>query len=178
MANFFTGSEDKIKFMDPYSSQQRGFMNQSLQGAQGQLGNVFQWLNAILGNDQSAYEDYEAPYLQQFQQQTIPQIMERFAGMGAQNSSALNQTLGEAGKNLQMGLASQRADLKNNALQQLMALAGQGMQPKTPYIQAGKKGLFDVAGPLAGQALGMGLNYATGKKSGGLMGMLNSIFGG
>lgn len=181
MANFFTGSQDKIKQYDPYSTEQRGYMDESLQGAQGQLGNIFKWLNSILNDDPSAYEDFEAPFMQQFQQQTIPQIMERFAGMGAQSSSALNQTLGEAGKNLQMGLASQRAGLKNNAMQQLSGMAEQSMKPKQSYIQGGKKGYFDYAAPLIGQAMGMGMNAATGGMSGAggqLFGLLNAMFGG
>ena len=145
------GKSEKIKRFDPYDQQQRAYLNQLLQGAQSGNQNAMQYLNSILSNDEQAYNDFEAPEMQRFQQQTVPGIMERFSGMGAQSSSALNQTLGQAGQDLSLGLAQQRAGLKQNALQQLLGMGQQGLTPQHYYTKGGQQSLWGQLAPAASQ---------------------------
>ncbi len=63
-----------------------------------------------------------------FQQQTIPSILNAF-GSGAKSSSALNQALSGAGQNLNSALAAQLAQMQLGAAQQGAGLA------QLPYQQ-------------------------------------------
>lgn len=160
---YIFGSKDKIKNQQLYSPEQQAYINQMLQGAQGGTQNVFDYINSILSNDPEAYADFEAPYMQQFNEEIIPNILERFSGMGARSSSAVNQTLGKAGENLQMQLAAMRANLKNQAINQLMGYGQQGLTQQTqPYVQQGMQGvaspLLQGFGQAVGSAIGGGFN--------------------
>src|SRR3984885_15748413 len=140
--------KEKLRTFDPYSPEQRAYSNQLLEGAQGQQANVLNYLNSILSDNPELLEQFEAPAMQNFQRRTVPGILERFNG----NSSALNQTLGEAGKELQLGLSQQRANLKQNALQQLLNMGQLGLQQgRTPYIKGGTPGLNSQLAPFAAQ---------------------------
>jgi|GEM_PF-991018 hypothetical protein len=101
-----------------------GGLNQNPLYQQGQ-----DYLSRILGNNQQAYEDFEAPYMQNFNERIAPGIAERFAGMGtgagALNSSAFQQTLAHAGRGLQSDLAQMRAGLQQNAANQSLQYAQQ-----------------------------------------------------
>lgn len=127
--NFFTGKQpsyDQQSVMDP---QQQELMSQILGGLSKPTGSGMDLIQSLLSGEEGAFEAFEAPYKQQFEQETLPAIAERFAGMGAQSSSAFNQTLGQAGKELSTNLASLRGGLQNNALTQLQGLLGQAFQP-------------------------------------------------
>lgn len=139
------------------------------------------FLQSLLSNEPGAFEAFQAPYMQQFQQQIAPGIAERFSGMGtgagAQSSSALNQALASAGGNLQNQLASLRSGLQMQALPQALnyaqqpysnQLAGIGMNTFENVYQPGSQGL--VAPVLAGAAggfsggMGLGLSNFLGNK--------------
>lgn len=146
------GKPEKLKTFDPYSPQQRDYSNSQLQGAQGQQGNILSYLNSILSDDPQAMAQFENPAIQNFQRKTLPGIAERFAGMNAGSSSALNQTLGEAGNDLQMNLAQHRANLKQQALQHLLGMGQQGLQGQLqPYIKGSSPGLMSQLNPIAAQ---------------------------
>lgn len=74
----------------------------------------------------------QAEAQRQFQQQTIPSILNAF-GSGAKSSSALNQALAGAGQNLNTALASQLAQMQLGA-------AGQGAQLAQAPFQQGLAG--------------------------------------
>jgi len=76
------------------------------------------------GGENTNFQGIEDTARQQFQQQTIPSLAERFTSMGdGQTSSAFQNALGQSGA----GLESQLAGLKSQfGLQQL----GMGMQPQ------------------------------------------------
>lgn len=67
-----------------------------------------------------------APAMQNFEQQVMPSIQERFQDMGAGASSALNQALAGSAADMQTQLygqfAQQQAGAQQNALSQLMQL--------------------------------------------------------
>jgi hypothetical protein len=102
------------------------------------------FLQNLLGGGANAFSNFEAPYLQQFQQQTAPGIAERFTGMGtgggAQSSSALNQTLAQAGSGLQNQLASLHGNLQMQALPQAL---GYAQQPYTNTLNGINTGTFE-----------------------------------
>jgi hypothetical protein len=80
------------------------------------------YLQSLLSGSPESRADFEAPYMQQFKQQILPALGERFAGMGtgagALNSSAFNQAATQAGTGLQGYLAQLRQQLMMQALPQ------------------------------------------------------------
>jgi hypothetical protein len=80
------------------------------------LGLLQQYLNP----QSDAYKNFEAPYRQEFEQQTVPRLAEQFAGMGAQggalSSSGFGQALGAAGANLQTNLAQMKSQLQRQSI--------------------------------------------------------------
>jgi hypothetical protein len=101
---------------------------QALQGILSQLGQMGgqggaysgaqNYLSGILNNAPGAFEQFEAPYRQQFEQQTIPGLAERFAGLGGGmggglSSSGFGQAIGGAGAGLHAQLAGLRGQLQN-----------------------------------------------------------------
>lgn len=69
------------------------------------------YLSGILSQDPEMMKQFEAPMMRQFNEETVPGIAERFSGMGARNSSAFNQTMGQAAGSLSERLAAMRAGL-------------------------------------------------------------------
>lgn len=133
---------------------------------------IFEKLSSLLqgrlgGQDNSAFE---APEMRRFQEQTVPGLAERFAGLGAgsQSSSAFRQALGGAGADLSERLAKiggEREDAATNQLMQLLGLSTEGLvQKEQPFW---KQLLLGLSGGV-GQAL-------PGLFSGG--GALSSILG-
>jgi len=135
------------------------------------------WINRLLSNEPGAFEDFEAPYRQQFEQETIPGIAERFAGMGSgnQSSSAFRNALGGAGANLSANLANLRSNLQMQTLphalnyaqapfQNLQNLGNVALR-STSQTQQGSPGFLNpILGALGGgvaggvgQGLGLGL---------------------
>jgi len=153
--NFLTGDPGGFSQQDLMNPQQQQLMSQLLGGLGAPTASSLEYIQKILSDDPEAFADFEAPFKQQFEQETVPMIAERFAGLNAGSSSAMNQTLGEAGSNLSTQLAGLRANLKGGAMQQLQGLMGQGLQPtfQTSY-QQGTPGFLG--------ALGSGLSSAGG----------------
>ena len=100
----------------------------------------------MLSGSPEAYEKFAAPHLRQFQEQTIPMLAERFAGLGgglgggALGSTGFGQAVGGAGAQLQSNLANLYAQLQQQAAQsafgnynQLSSLA-LGLSPFQPTI--------------------------------------------
>lgn len=142
------------------------------------------YLQQLLGGGPEATAAFEAPYLRQFQEQTVPGLAERFAGLGsgAQSSSAFQQALGQAGAGLSENLASLRSGLQMQALPQalqysqqpfnqarsLLDVSSLGFAPKqTPWWQSLLAGL----GGGVGQGIGMGA-------TGGIGSIFGKLFGG
>jgi len=103
---------------------------QSQQGLQQASG----YYNDLMSPDSQAYQNFAAPQMQQFQQEIVPGIAERFSGMGAgaQSSSAFNQTMAQEGGNLQMRLAQLRSSLQMQGAEGLTNLSQQQFN-MSPY---------------------------------------------
>lgn len=129
------------------------------------------------------------PAMQTFQQQVIPGIEQRYSEAGAGRSSALNQSLAQAGQNLQTQLGSQLAglidqqqgrqlqaagalgQLSNMPAQNAMQLLQLGLQPsRTPIISQGEggilPGLLSAGGTIAGAYFGGPAGAAAGGQAG------------
>lgn len=165
LSDFLFGSNSKLK---PYNQQglntlqglsQGGGLNQN---PLYQQGNSF--LMNLLSGDPEAFKSFEAPFMQQFEQQTLPTIAERFAGMGtgagASSSSGLFNSLAQAGKSLSTDLAGLRSGLQMQALPQSLQYSQQPIQnilaslsqiPGQFYEKPGQGGFLQGLSPLFGQ---------------------------
>ena len=136
---FFFGRGDKNKRLSTKTKQQnealKRYFEQSIEKSP-LYGAGSQFLQSLLSNEPGAFDAFEAPYIQQFNQQTAPGIAERFAGMGtgagASSSSALNNSLAQAGAGLQNQLASLRGNLQMQGLGQALQYA---QQPYSNILQ-------------------------------------------
>ena len=154
------GTSGGYKQIGTQNSQQEQLMSQLMQGMGGAQGAGMDWLQQMLSGDQSAFDAYEAPYKRQFEQETVPGLAERFAGMGSggsQSSSAFNQTMGQAGSELSENLAALRGGLQQNAMSQLQGMMGQAYKPtfENVYQQ-----------PTMGILPGMASSFASGAGQG------------
>jgi len=157
------GHSPEMQQASRFTPEQQGYQNQLLGGLQQPTSSGMDWLQQLLSNDPSAFADFEAPYQQQFQQETLPSIAERFAGMGsggAQSSSGFQQTLGRAGKELSTSLAALRLGLKGQAIQQLQGFGQQAQQPSFENVY--DPGSYGIVGGFA-QGAGQGLGQAGSK---------------
>lgn len=130
----FGNQYDKLKKFDTMSKDQQGLLNQLIQmlGMEGQLGQGNQqaigYQQQLMDPSSSAVQQFAQPYMDQFNQQTVPGLAERFAGMGGMggglSSSGFGQSLSAAGGNLQNQLAQLKAGLGQQAAQSLMGQYG------------------------------------------------------
>jgi hypothetical protein len=183
------GGPDKLKKIETGTQEQRALQNNLLgkamgmQQGQGGYDLANQYFNNLLGgNQQQAFDQFSQPYLQQFQEQILPQIAERFAGMGALSSSGFGQSLGGAASGLQGQLAQLFSQLQSQAAgqqynqynqfgqqQNQQAQLGLNYQPFAYNKQQGSAGLL---APLLG-GIGMGLG---GPMAGGIASGIGTLF--
>jgi len=152
--DFLFGEKSKTKTKPIYNPQQEQLLNQILGGIQPGIGSGIQNLQNILGGDQASMDAFQAPSRRAFEQETLPTIAERFTGTfgeGSQRSSAFGQALGQAGRELEENLASQRAGLQSGALGQLLQLLGPAISPRQyQYTKDRQPGFLENLGvPLA-----------------------------
>ena len=124
------GRPEEIQQIQKFSPQQQQFMNMFLGGTQPGLSSGMEYLTDIIGGGEESFNKFAAPYKRQFEEQTIPALAERFAGLDAQGSSAFGQALGAAGAGLTENLAALKEGLRGQALSQLSGLAGIGLTPQ------------------------------------------------
>lgn len=178
--DFLFGKPDKISQISTKSPGQNQAMEQLLQQIsqmQSQGGNYAQAQNHfanLLSGDPTSYDRWAAPYMQQFEQETVPRLAERFAGLGgglgggALGSTGFAQALGGAGAQLQAQLANLFESLKQNAAQtsygQYNNLLSRGLGTNTfeNVYQPGNTGLVGGAATGLAQGLGSGLGMGAG----------------
>lgn len=131
--NTFKGSggagKDKLNKIPAKTPQQNrvlsGILDQLESGGLKQgYGQGVDILQQYLDPESNIYKNFEQPYMDQFEQQTVPRLGERFAGFGAEggglSSSGFGQALSSAGSNLQTQLASMKSGLQRSAISDLM----------------------------------------------------------
>ncbi len=156
-----------------YTPGQRGLLKgdikQAKQLQKGGYGDAMSLLQQYLNPQSDIYQNFEKPYLQEFEQQTIPGLAERFAGMGAMggglSSSGFGQALGAAGSNLQTQLAQMKQQYQRQSINDLLGqynqLANRGLGAKSfeNVYDPGTQGQMGVGGNML-NAAATGLGYA------------------
>lgn len=171
------GGSDQMNKVNTLNRGQRGLLSQLMQmlNPQGSLGQGQQgavnYQQQLMDPSSQAVDQFAQPYMNQFNQQTIPGLAERFAGMGAMggglSSSGFGQALGAAGGNLQAQLAQLKAGLGQQAAQSLMGQYGNlsglslnaqpfGYQQKAPTALGGMLQGWAQGGFGGSQGFGMG----------------------
>jgi len=140
--------KESVKQYPTISPEQQAFQNKILQMLGGQL-------------EVPDFETFAAPYKRQFQQETIPGIAERFAGLGGLSSSGFTQSLGQAGAGLNEKLAALQEGLKDRRFSQLLPYALQS-RFHTDVGRGGQNWLAELLGPLL-QGYGSGLGSNLGQ---------------
>lgn len=144
----------------------------SQNGYQDAMGLLQQYLNP----NSEVYANFEKPYLQQFEQQTLPGIAERFAGGNAMGgglmTSGFGQSLGAAGANLQTQLAQMKQQYQRQSINDLLGqynqLTNQSLnaRPFENVYDPGTQGQMGFGGKLL-EGAATGLAYGFGGPLGG-----------
>lgn len=172
-----------------YSKGQRSTIDDILQSIRGMKGGSqditqnqgygqgMDWLMSMF-NDPSFFNKFEAPLQRQFQEQTVPELANRFGAMGSGGSlgsTGFRNQLAREGSNLSTNIAALRGGMQQQAIPQLlgyaqqpfsnlMSLYNQALQPTQNQYQPASGGLFGPAlGALAGGAgIGLGNQFGQG----------------
>ena len=161
--NFLFGTKEKtqnnlLKEQRPgFEQQQRANMGP---GAGGAAGTAADYYYNNLSNDPQAFNQFAAPELRRFNEETVPGLAEQFAGMGAGglSSSGFRNAAVNAGTDLSERLGAMRAQLRENAASGLMNLSNQSLQDRK-VIRPAEQGFLQAAAPGIGKAA---TAYATG----------------
>lgn len=174
LREFVFGAPPSMEKLPTGTKQQTQFGGQDLIGLLQSMMQQGGGLNAANQYDQSllqqgpqAFNQFSSPYLQQFNEQIVPQIAERFGGMGALSSSGFAQALGGAGAGLQSQLAQLFSQLQGQAAGRQqnqfsnLSQVGLNYQPYAYKENPGSTGIFAplmsgigsmLAGPVGGAA--------------------------
>lgn len=153
MPNFtewWMGSSPKLQKKPTGTAEQQAFGQQLIQqlqqmsGQGGGYGLAQNYFNQLL--QPGGYQQFADPYIQQFNEQVLPSIAERFGGMGALSSSGFGQALGGAASGLQSQLAQLFSSLQQQAAgaqygqYNQMAQTGLNYQPFAYHEKQGSVG--------------------------------------
>lgn len=140
-ASAFTGK--KAEQGSTYTKGQRSYIDEILQNLKGggipdiQQNQGFQggqeWLNSLF-NDPEFFNRFQAPLQRQFQEQTLPEISNRFAGQGSHGSfgGGYERSLGRAGADFQTNLAALQGGMQQQGVNQALQY---GQQPINNFMQ-------------------------------------------
>lgn len=139
------GRDPSFNKVSNYTSGQKNLLKNDLNQANqmhqqgGGYNDAMSLLQQYLNPESDIYKNFEAPYMQQFEQQTVPGLAEKFAGMGAMggglSSSGFGQSLGAAGANLQTQLAQMKQQYQRQSIGDLLGqynqMANRGLSAKS-----------------------------------------------
>lgn len=161
MSSLFSNQSD-VQNVPTLTDEQIAFQNQQMEQAQGLsapgggYNRALQMLQDYLNPESELYKNFEKPYLQQFEQQIVPGLAERFAGFGGGmggglSSSGFGQALGAAGGNLQANLAQLKSTMGrqsiNDLINQYNQLSQNALRPQfSPVVQQPGGGAQATAG--------------------------------
>lgn len=137
-----TGNEGE--WGSTYSDKARSTLDEALDMLKGMKGNAditqnqnyqqgSEWLKNLFGNDQGFWNQFEAPLQRQFQEQTVPELANRFAAQGsggALGSTGFRNQLAREGSNLSTNIAALRGNMQQQGVNQAL---GYAQQPVTNY---------------------------------------------
>lgn len=169
-AGGLTGSKGETG--STYSKPQKQGINDILDSIRGMKGGAMDitqnqgygqgldWLMSMF-NDPEFFNSFEAPLQRQFQEQTVPDLANRFASMGsggALGSTGFRNQLAREGSNLSTNIAALRGNMMQQAVPQLlqyaqqpfsnlMSLYQQALQPTENTYQPASTGFFGGVAP-------------------------------
>lgn len=155
---FFTGKPDKMRNIPLLSPEQLEGLNNLFGAINPQIGGIFGGMGQDITQNQqfqqgagtlsSLLQDFDPaattqafqqsvadPARQAFQEQTVPGIAERFAGVGATNSSGFNRALLNEAGNLESSLAGTLSQALLQGQQGQQALQSQGVSQAMQFAQ-------------------------------------------
>ena len=165
-----------------YTKNQQGLIDQAIQNVKGMQGSSditqnqgygqgLDWLMSMF-SDPEFFNKFEAPMQRQFQEQTVPELANRFASMGSggsMGSTGFRNQLAREGSNLQTNMAALRGNMQQGAIpqllqyaqqpfQNLMSMQQQALTPTQNTYQGPSAGLFGgiLPGLMGGVAQGYG----------------------
>lgn len=145
---------NRVSTFDP---QQQQLFGQSAQGLGNLQPKVMEYLQQLLQGGGESEQAFSAPYMRQFNEETVPALAERFAGVGGLSSSGFQQSLGKAGAGLQENLASLREGQRSQAIspimQMIQGLLGQQTQAFSPKQPGGFQNFFSSLAPSLAQGV-------------------------
>ena len=171
-----TYNPNQLSFLDNMIQQLKGSQAGTTDITQSQpYGQGLEWLMSMF-NDPEFFKSFEAPLQRQFQEQTVPDLANRFASMGsggALGSTAFRNQLAREGSNLNTNIAALRGGMQQQAVPQLlgyaqqpfsnyMSMANQALTPTQNAYQQPSSGFF---GPILG-ALSSGFTTGYGQQWG------------
>jgi hypothetical protein len=133
----FTGNKGKMG--STFNKNQLGGIDdilQSIKGMKGGAQDITQnqnytqgqdWLHSLF-NDQDFFKNMEAPMQRNFEENTIPELANRFGAQGSGGSlgsTAFRNQLGREGSNLQTNMAAMRGGMQQQGVNQSMQYAQQ-----------------------------------------------------
>ena len=127
-----------------HNKKQLGLIDQAVEAVKGMQGSQDitqqpgyqqgnEWLMSMF-NDPEFFDKFEAPLQRQFQEQTVPDLANRFASMGsggALGSTGFRNQLAREGSNLSTNIAALRGGMQQQATPQLLNYA---QQPFNNYM--------------------------------------------
>jgi hypothetical protein len=164
------------EFKSSYNNGQLGLLDQIRESVMGMKGNQditqnqgYQqgqgWLNSLF-NDQDFFNKFEAPMQRQFEEQTVPDLANRFASQGSGGSlgsTGFRNQLAREGSNLQTNMAAQRGQMQQQGVNQqlgysqqpfsnLMTLLQSALQPTQNVYQGPSNPFSGIVSAFAGGA--------------------------
>lgn len=191
LGKFFTGSPEKREQVSTlrrgqepgYRDLQRASQGKYGQGAFGQAG---QYYSDLMGNDSADFNAFAAPQMRQFNEETIPELSEQFAGMGSGglSSSGFRNAAVGAGTDLSERLGSMRAQLRQRGAEGLQNIGNSalGNFSQNQVTQQGSQGFLSNMAPAIGTGIGTAIGGpiggAVGNWAGSMVGKNTSPYGG
>jgi hypothetical protein len=156
-------------------------IDQAVQSLRGGAPNVEQnqnfqtgqnWLQSMF-SDPSFFNQFEAPLQRQFQEQTVPDLANRFASMGsggALGSTGFRNQLAREGSNLSTNLGALRGGMQQQAIPQLL---GYSQQPFNNYMSMLNQALTPTQNTFQGATPGLFGNLLSSLSGGAAQGFGN-----
>jgi hypothetical protein len=145
----FGSGDKKISNYNAGQNQNFNQLTDSTQQAGQGSQDVLKYLMQFMDPNSDIYKNFEAPYRQEFEQQTVPGLAEEYAGKGALSSSGFGQALGSAGAGLQTKLAALKSTMQRQAGQDIFSQynqqANQSLNAKPFDLREGSTGVLNNA---------------------------------
>jgi hypothetical protein len=178
-SNFFTGTPEKREQVSTLLPEQQPLLQQGINaglapGAGGAFGDAADYYRGNLGNNPEDFNSFAAPDIRRFNEETIPQLSEQFAGMGSGglSSSGFRNSAFNAGTDLSERLAQIRSNLRQNSAAGLQNIGqiGLGNFSQNMVTQQGTPGFLGTIAPAIGTAAGAYFGGPAGAQAGNFLG--------